>query len=96
MITEVALTLDFSVEAQVDFLNWSHKALEIDDTLRRDLPRIAEVMEKYRDLPADFADASLVVLAERTGVTDIATIDKDFSIYRTKDKRQFRNVFLEP
>lgn len=93
VVTEAALTLDFSRVAQVGLLQWSHTALEIDTSLAADLPRIVEIIEKYRDLPADFADASIVALAERIGVRDVATIDNDFTVYRTKDKRKFTNVF---
>ncbi len=42
--------------------------------------------EKYRDLPMDFADASLLWVAEQTGITDILTIDlRDFSPYRLQN-----------
>lgn len=93
VVTEVTLTLDFSRSAQTGFLEWVYTALNVDTALVSDIPRIVEVMTKYRDLPADFADASLVALAERVDVRDVATIDSDFSIYRTKDKRRFTNVF---
>lgn len=93
VVTEAVLTLDFSRTAQVGLLKWADAALRVDTNLMADIPRIVEVMEKYRDLPADFADASLVALAERIGIREIATIDNDFSIYRTKDKRRFTNVF---
>jgi hypothetical protein len=41
----------------------------------------------------DFADASLIVLCERMKIGYIASIDKDFGIYRTHDKKAFKNVF---
>ena len=49
------------------------------------------LMEKYRDLPMDFADASLVVLSERLKTSTIFTLDfKDFSVYRfTKGHRSY-------
>jgi hypothetical protein len=93
VVTEVVLTLDFSLEAQTSFLKWAHMALDTDRNIVDDLPRIVEIMEKYRNLPADFADASIVALAERVGLRDVATIDNDFSIYRTKSKQRFTNVF---
>ena len=93
VLTEVVLTLDFSRSAQTGFLQWVYGAVDVDAELVSDIPRIVEVMAKYGDLPADFADASLVALAERIGIRDVATIDSDFSIYRTKDKRRFTNVF---
>jgi hypothetical protein len=48
-----------------------------------DWPRIAELVERYRDLPLGTVDASVVALAERLGLRDIATIDRtDFSVVR--------------
>ena len=47
------------------------------------LATIADWKEKYRDLPMDLADASLIWVAQQTGVLDILTIDRrDFSVYR--------------
>lgn len=39
------------------------------------LSRIAEAIEKYRDLPMDLADASLVILAEHLGTGRILSTD---------------------
>ena len=95
IITEVSHLLDFSTRAQVDFLRWVFEGgLSIADIITEDLSRIIELTEKYPDLPMDFADASLVVLCERMKIRDIASIDKDFGIYRTRDKTAFRNLFL--
>jgi uncharacterized protein len=50
---------------------------------RDDIPRLRELMRKYRDLPMDLADAALVRVAEREGIRRIFTLDRrDFSIYR--------------
>ena len=51
-------------------------------------------MAKYADLPADFADASLVALCERIRSTTVASVDSDFTIYRTASRQVFRNLFL--
>lgn len=51
---------------------------------RNDIPRIRELMAKYRDLPMDFADASLVRIAERDGLHKIFTTDRHFEIYRPR------------
>ncbi len=57
----------------IDFLELSHA----------DIPRLRELMRKYRDLPMDLADAALVRVAEREGLRKIFTLDRrDFSIYR--------------
>ena len=60
-----------------------------------DFERIAALFEKYRDLPADFADLSLIVISERLELPRIVTLDSDFNIYRRfRDKPQpFNRVF---
>jgi hypothetical protein len=48
-------------------------------------------MEKYKDIPMDFADATLVVLAEEAGVDEVFTLDlKGFHAYRILRKKVFR------
>lgn len=48
-----------------------------------DVPRMRELMHKYRDLPMDLADAALVRVAERERLRRIFTLDRrDFHIYR--------------
>lgn len=57
--------------------------------------RMAELMEKYADLPMDLADASLVVLAETIGSGRILSTDlRDFRSYRWKNRKPFRNLLL--
>ena len=52
-------------------------------------------MGKYRDLPMDLADASLVVLAEALGSGRILSTDRrDFRAYRWKNRRPFSNLLL--
>ena len=56
--------------------------------------RIEELMYKYRDLPMDLADASLVILAEELGSCQILSVDyRDFNTYRWKDTEPFQNLF---
>ena len=48
-----------------------------------DVPRMKELMRKFRDLPMDLADAALVRVAERERLRRIFTLDRrDFQIYR--------------
>lgn len=52
-----------------------------------------ELMGKYRDLPMDLADASLVRVAERDGIATVFTVDRrDFSVYRIYGRRRFEIV----
>ena len=56
------------------------------------LKRCRQLMEKYSDLPMDFADATLVVIAEELGTDLIFTVDHDFYIYRIRGRKHFRIV----
>jgi uncharacterized protein len=48
-----------------------------------DIPRMRELMRKYRDLPMDLADAGLVRVAERERLRRIFTLDRrDLQVYR--------------
>jgi len=59
------------------------------------LTRCIELMEHFSDTPMDFADATLVVLAEEINTNSVFTLDrKGFSIYRTHHKKPF-NIFPE-
>jgi len=92
-ITETLHLLDFNRNAQIDFLEWiSRGAVEIHPIENADFQRLRELTEKYRDLPMDFADSCLVLLAEKLSINTIATIDRDFSIYRIKGRKKFRTV----
>ncbi len=54
------------------------------------LRRSRELMAQYADCPMDFADATLVVLAEDLKTTTILTTDrKDFSVYRIAERKRF-------
>lgn len=94
VLTEVVYVLDFSYQAQCDFLYWAEQALMIDTRTVSDLPRIRALLKKYNDLPADFADASLVALCERLNTTLVASVDKDFTIYRAQSNKTFSNLFF--
>jgi predicted nucleic acid-binding protein len=43
-------------------------------------------------LPMDFADASLVVLAERLLLRNVFTLDRHFRLYRPRHVRAFEIV----
>lgn len=62
------------------------------DTLQHK-QRIFALMRQYADLPMDFADASLVLLAEHLGNGRILSTDKrDFHTYRWKNTQPFSNL----
>lgn len=59
------------------------------------LVRAAHLMRRYRDLPMDLADASLVILAEQLGEGRILSTDlRDFGGYRWKNTQPFENLLL--
>jgi uncharacterized protein len=95
VIGEVAAMLSDVRPNLYRFLDWIGAVVQIDDALLDDLPRLAAIMKKYGDLPADLADASLVALCERRGVTTVASIDSDFDVYRLPKGRRFENVFFQ-
>lgn len=52
---------------------------------------LEELMKRYRDRPMDFADATLVRVAERETLSTILTIDHDdFETYRIGKRTRFR------
>jgi len=94
VITEVTHLLDFSVDAQLNFFQWIlSKGVQIEELRIEDIGRIIELTKKYSDQPMDFADATLVVVAERTGIRKIISIDSDFDVYRLPGKVRIENVF---
>jgi predicted nucleic acid-binding protein len=54
--------------------------------------RISQLMAQYKDLPMDFADASLVAAAEHLSLRRVFTLDSDFHIYRTKEGGAFEVI----
>lgn len=89
-ITEVLHLLDFNRNAQIDFLEWISKgAVEIHNIEVNAFCRLREMTIKYKDIPMDFADACLVYLAEELNINRIATIDRDFTVYRIKNRKKF-------
>jgi predicted nucleic acid-binding protein len=56
------------------------------------LLRCRTLIEKYSDLPMDFADATLVVLAEELNTDTVFTVDRDFHIYGIRGRKRFHIV----
>ena len=69
---------------QIRFLHWAASGgLSVIELHETALATIADWKEKYHDLPMDLADASLLWVAEQTGILEILTIDlRDFAAYR--------------
>jgi uncharacterized protein len=82
--TEAMYLLGSSWQAQAALWEMvESEAVELRQLEEDDLPRMAELMGKYRDLPMDLADAALVRLAERDHLRQVFTLDqRDFRVYR--------------
>lgn len=97
VVTETAYVLAGSPDHQRAALLWIQRM--VDANLLRIEPiaqygRLADIVVRYANLPCDYADASLIALAEDSGVAAIATIDqRDFSVYRIKGRKRF-NILL--
>ena len=93
VITETSHMLDFNVNAQIAFLEWINRGgVEVFEISVNKIKRIIEITIKYKDMPMDLADASLIIVSEETGIKEILTIDNDYYIYRTIKKEMIKNV----
>lgn len=92
VLTEVCHLLPESLVS--GFLRWvGAGGLTVVELSATAMPTLADRMDKYADLPMDLADASLIWVAETTGVLDVVTLDRrDFGIYRTARGKALRNV----
>ena len=74
----------------IEFVERGHLNLV---SLAGELPFVRKLLDQYADAPMDFADASLLWVADELGIADIATLDSAFHIYRTRRGRRLRNRF---
>lgn len=65
------------------------KILIVHEIQENSYSRMLELMAQYRDRPMDLADATLVVVAEKTGDRQILTLDSDFLFYRIGGRDTF-------
>jgi len=91
VLTEVLYLLNFSPRAQsaaIDFV--LNEAIVLVPPSLESLKRVRRLMEKYKDIPMDYADATLVSIAEEFSITHVVSFDaEDFGIYRLSSKRPF-------
>lgn len=65
-------------------------ALAVHGMEQRAYARIAVLNAKYADIDPDYADLSLIQLAESTEVASILTLDeRDFAVYRINGRKRF-------
>jgi len=90
VITESVYMLRFASGAAEALLSSVEAgALEISFQLSEVAAVISSIMHKYRDTPADFADACLIAMADQLDTGDILTLDSDFKHYRWRRTRGF-------
>ena len=93
-VTEVLWLLNSDWQVQNIFLDHLAKNIyRCEPLIQRDFLRIAELNQQYADLPGDFADLALVAISERLKISEIATLDKDFDVYRRYRKQPFNRLF---
>lgn len=89
VVTEALYLLAFSTRAQRALLEFLASGQpRVEPLGPADWKDAAKLMAKYADLPMDYADATLVVLAERLETSRVFTLDrKDFAVYRVRRRR---------
>ena len=95
VLTETAALLASRVgkETEIEFLEWVIAGgVSVEPLDTPDLDRMAGLVRKYRDLPFDFADASVAALAARLGLDQIMSVDSDFDVYRPAKGKTLRNM----
>jgi len=71
------------------------QGIHVHQASEEDLDRELTLMQRYRNLPMDLADASLVLLAESLSDGRIVSTDqRDFDSYRWKNHQPFKNLLM--
>ncbi|HZW99492.1 MAG TPA: PIN domain-containing protein [Trueperaceae bacterium] len=86
VLTEVCWLLEREQGAQAEALFLEALArgeLDLVAVTAGDLQRMAELVRQYADLPLGAVDASVIAVAERLAVTEVATLDvRHFTVVR--------------
>jgi predicted nucleic acid-binding protein len=90
VITEAVYLLgDYSPAVQKLFELLRDRTWEVLPIYRSDLDGIEAILSKYADQGFQLADACLMHLAEREGVSQVVTLDrKDFGVFRLTSGQQ--------
>ncbi|HEY4904388.1 MAG TPA: PIN domain-containing protein [Candidatus Sulfotelmatobacter sp.] len=94
VITEAAWLLrDFPPGWEKILASLDRGSIEVLSLAGTEAKAIGELMNKYKDIRPQFADAALVYLAHRERIDTIFTLNRrDFSIYRNGRGRPFHLV----
>jgi predicted nucleic acid-binding protein len=83
-----------SPPARQRLMAWAVEVLIVPELPPGSMARLAKLLSAYADMPMDYADATLVLLAHELGELGVATTDvRGFSAYRTEGKKTLRIVF---
>lgn len=94
--TEVMWLLSSDWRVQNEFLRDLYRELYIVEPLTPlDFKQIAELNEKYRNVPGDFADLTIVALSNRLNLLNVVSLDDDFDIYRAYANKPFKQLFAK-
>ena len=83
------LLRQLSGAAEVVLENVARGVFLIPFQLSRAASPVRNIMRKYSDQPADFADACLIHLADELNTGEILTLDRDFAHHRWRRTRRF-------
>jgi predicted nucleic acid-binding protein len=93
VITEVAYLIASRLgwQAETRFLgDLAAGEMSLEPVDPKDILRIAELVAHYHDLPLGTVDASVIAVAERLGVTEVATLDRrHFTVVRPRHVEAF-------
>ncbi|MDX2179141.1 MAG: PIN domain-containing protein [Bryobacteraceae bacterium] len=94
VLTEAAWLLRNEPKAITDIMeSFAEGLLAVPHLGDSDIRAVSAILDRYRDLKPQLADATIVHLAERESADAIFTLDRrDFSVYRTTRRREFRIV----
>jgi predicted nucleic acid-binding protein len=70
----------FSGAGETVLANVERDVFHIPFQLSQSAASVRSLLRKYRDVPADFADACLIQLADQLNTGDILTLDRDFNL----------------
>lgn len=73
-------------QAEVTFLqSFGNDGFHVAELADEDIPRMAELVDSYLDLPLGIVDAAVIAIAERLRLKEVATLDhRHFSVVRPR------------
>jgi len=80
-------------DAGPNLLEWVHRGgLQFSSLERTHFRRLRTLTVQYDDVPMDFADATLVALAEQKQISEILSFDSDFDVYQINGEKPFQRL----